>query len=69
MKTRSFDVLVKKGDQIQLFGNSFMKMMGIPIATGEIIQVRAPGDGFTMQCSETKNLETIEDGDGEITII
>jgi hypothetical protein len=60
---------LKVGDEIQLFGNSYMKMMGIPIATGKITQVRKLGDGFTFDCNETKFNETIEDDDGEVRIL
>lgn len=46
-----------------------MRMMGIPIATGTVVQVRKPGDGFTFRCHETKAVETVEDGDGDLRVL
>lgn len=68
MKTKSFNVSLKKGDNILLYANTYFHMLGISRATGTVTQVRAQGDGFEFKCNETKRTETIEDGDGEILI-
>jgi hypothetical protein len=66
---KSFEVILKKGDVIQLFGNQYLHMMGIPIASGIVEHVRLQGDGFTFNCHETKMLETVMEGDGDLRII
>ena len=66
---RQFDVKIKKGDMIQLFGNVYLHMMGLPIATGVVEHVRLTGDGFTFACRETKQVETVMEGDGDLRVL
>ena len=65
---KSFQLKLKIGDQITLYGNSFFHMLGMSYATGRVTQVRLPGDGFVFQCQETGVEETIEDGDGDLEL-
>jgi len=64
-----FDVQLKKGDTIQLFGNIYLHMMGLSVASGVVEQVRLLGDGFTFKCNETGTIETVMEGDGDLRLI
>ena len=66
---KHFDLVLKKGDTIQLFGNVYLHMMGLPIASGIVEQVRRLGDGFTFKCLETGTIETVMDGDGDLRML
>lgn len=68
MKKR-FHHKLKIGHLISLHGNAYFHMLGLTYATGIVTQVRAPGDGFVFKCNETRTLEAVEDGDGELRFL
>jgi len=61
-----FATKIKKGDLLQIFGNSWFRFLGIRRATGFVECVRQAGDGFEFRCVETGKTEVVEDGDGHV---
>lgn len=56
-----------KGQNVKITGNEILGIMGVPVATGEVIHVR--DDGFSFKCKETGAIETADFGDGELEVL
>jgi len=60
---------MKKGQRIQVTGNSIFKMMGMETVTGTIALIREDQTGCSIQCDQTRCYETLDFDDGEIKIL
>ena len=58
---------VEKGQKVEIKNNEILSIMGVPVATGEVIHVR--DDGFSFKCDQTKAIETADFNDGELTVL
>jgi hypothetical protein len=58
---------LNQGQNVKIEGNEILGIMGIPVATGEVVHVR--DNGFSFKCKETGAIETADFGDGELTIL
>ena len=55
---------LKVGDNVKIINNEIFGFMGLSIATGTILFLR--DGGFSIQCRETRAVESVDFGDGKI---
>lgn len=60
---------IKKGQKIEVVGNSIFEMMGFERVTGTVFVVRADDSGCSIRCDQTASIETLDFNDGVVKVV
>ena len=57
------------GQTVKITNNEILAIMGAPVATGTVQSLHTDNKGFNFKCDQTKAIETVDFGDGQVEIL
>ncbi len=60
---------LRKGDEIEVIGNSIFKKMGFNKVLGKVFLIYPGGNRIALQCYDTEAMELVHLEDGEIKLL